>query len=114
MNTKVYTFLLGFVLSTAVFVLVSFKNEEKALEKEQMIVIAKGFPNRYELFVSRGNSYEKFKYENAKGDYLNYVSLLAKITEYQKEGWTIVSNNHSSNLASVTSEIHCIYFLLEK
>ncbi len=114
MNTKAYAFLLGLVLSTAVFALVSFKNSEKAEEKEQMIIIAKGLPRRYELFVSRGNSYEKFKYENASEDYLSYVSLLGKIKEYQKEGWTIVSNNHNANNAGGIGETHFLYFRLEK
>ena len=108
MNTKVYTFLLGMVLSTAVFALVSFKHEEKEIEKEQMIIIAKGTGRSYELCISTANEYNYSKVE-VPTDYLSYSSLLGKVQEYQKMGWVITNSNLSSMQVNYT-----VYYTLER
>jgi hypothetical protein len=95
MKNKIYPFLLG--LSCIVIVaLVSFKNSEKAVEKEQMIIIAKApySGKAYEMYISFSDKYESSKVETT--EISNYSELLHKIEEYQKTGWAVSNSNFST------------------
>lgn len=110
MKNRIYPFLLG--LSCIVIVaLVSFKNSENAVEKEQMLIVTSGIGGSYDIHISTANSYESINIqENDKGKY-NYLSLLKKIEEYQKAGWIVTNSNHSH--AGQSSAIS-IYYTLER
>ena len=111
MKNKIYPFLLG--LSCIVIVaLVSFKNSEKAVEKEQMIIRASCDGDGINtLFISTSRSYEKqvLQDQKTKAAYDKYTLLLKKIEEYQKSGWVITSSNFS--YATLGSSI---YYSLER
>ena len=110
MKNKIYPFLLG--LSCIVIVaLVSFKNSEKVVEKEQMTIVAHGsHGGSYILHISTGNSYEALTIARPKGDVFNYSELLNKVQEYQKLGWVVTNSNH---IAGGTG-IYELFYSLER
>lgn len=113
MNTKIYAFILGLVLSTAVFTLISFKNSEKAVEKEYVIIAAEGYgllvKSNYKILISTEDKYESIDIGDNR-DRLNYVALVKKIKEYEKAGWTITN----SNMTYTGTGHPVIYYSLEK
>ncbi len=93
MKNKIYPFLLG--LSCIVIVaLVSFKNSEKAVEKEQMVIVVGGLTamNKYPIVVHTADKTEKQIVELGKEDF-NLKALLSKIQQYSKEGWEVTNSN---------------------
>lgn len=112
MKNKIYPFLLG--LSCIVIVaLVSFKNSEKAVEKEQMTIIADGVYGPYSVVISTASKYELIKVDRSRSEAYNYTFLLAKIEEYQKEGWVVTNTNISSYLITSSHAFH-LYYSLER
>lgn len=105
MKNRIYPFLLG--LSCIVIVaLVSFKNGEKGVEKEQMIVIARGYRG-YEIFVSTREKREVFEVKTSEP--FNYSELLSRLEEYQRQGWAI----SNSNMSVAPVDFH-LYYTLER
>ncbi|MDF2454510.1 MAG: hypothetical protein K0R51_503 [Cytophagaceae bacterium] len=97
MKNKLYPFLLG--LSCIVIVaLVSFKNSEKAVEKEQMIITVQStgdVRNRYIISVHTASKTEKEAIEFGKD--FNLKDLLSKIQDYTKQGWEVIDSGGGSN-----------------
>ena len=103
MKNKIYPFLLG--LSCIVIVaLVSFKNSEKTVEKEQMIIFARLISDKsYDISYSTSINYKHERIDNKQA--VDFTTLTLRLEEHQKEGWNI-SFNSATNMS--------IYYLLER
>ncbi|MDF2454509.1 MAG: hypothetical protein K0R51_502 [Cytophagaceae bacterium] len=113
MKNKIYPFLLG--LSCILIVaLVSFKNSEKAVEKEQMIIIIQGSYGKYEMSVSTSSGYENIKLEETTKSAYNYSMVLNKIQEFQKSGWVVSNNSIGFTPYGIASNSTTINYTLER
>lgn len=113
MKNKIYPFLLG--LSCIMIVaLVSFKNGGKAVEREQMIVVAQGIAGNYDIFISTAGGYESIDIKETPKGFYKYSGLLNKIEELEKQGWRVSNSNLSFQSDAVKPATICYTLEREK